>query len=70
MRGDAGILSFHDAISYYMAEDDVLCIMSLSITVEILGNKRRKLKGERPTLRRKPALLPSCHIGPIERGTA
>lgn len=49
MRGDSGILSFHDAISYYMAEDDVLCIMSLSITVEILGNKRRILKGKKPT---------------------
>jgi hypothetical protein len=49
MRGDSGILSFHDAISYYMADDDVLCIMSLSITVEILGNKRRILKGKKPT---------------------
>lgn len=49
MQGDFGLLAFHDAISYYMAEDDVLCIMSLSITVEILGNKRRILKGKKPT---------------------
>lgn len=49
MRGDAGILSFHDAICYYMGGDDVLCIMSLSIAVEILGNKRRILKGKKPT---------------------
>lgn len=49
MRGDSGILSFHDAISYYMSGDDVLCIMSLSIAVEILGNKRRILKGKEPT---------------------
>lgn len=49
MRGDSGILSFHDAVSYYMAGDEVLCIMSLSITVEILGNKRRILKHKKPT---------------------
>ncbi|MRR56828.1 MAG: hypothetical protein EG824_01240 [Deltaproteobacteria bacterium] len=49
MRGDSGILAFHDAISYYMGGDDVLCIMSLSVTVEILGNKRRILKDKKPT---------------------
>ena len=49
MRGDAGILSFHDAISYFMAEDDTLFIISLTIAVEIIGNKRRILLGKKPT---------------------
>jgi len=49
MRGDMGILAFHDAISYYMDADEVLCIMSMTIAVEILGNKRRLLLGKKPT---------------------
>jgi hypothetical protein len=49
MRGDMGLLAFHDAISYYMDADEVLCIMSMTIAVEILGNKRRMLLGKRPT---------------------
>ena len=49
MRGDIGLLAFHDAISYYMDADDVLCIISMTICIEILGNKRRLLLGKKPT---------------------
>lgn len=49
MRGDMGLLAFHDAISYYMDADEVLCIISMTLTVEILGNKRRLLLGKKPT---------------------
>jgi hypothetical protein len=49
MRGDMGLLAFHDAISYYMDSDEVLCIISMTICVEVLGNKRRLLLGKKPT---------------------
>jgi len=49
LRGDVGLLAFHDAISYYMDADDVLSITSMTICVEVLGNKRRLLNGKKPT---------------------
>lgn len=48
-RGDAGILAFHDAIAAYMAEDDVRCLLNLSVCFEILGNKRRILLNQKAT---------------------
>lgn len=32
-----------------MGADEVLCIMSMSLCIEILGNKRRMLLGKKPT---------------------
>jgi hypothetical protein len=46
-RADTELLAFNEAVADYMADDDERCILDLSLCVEILGNKRRILQGQR-----------------------
>lgn len=48
-RPESGLLAFHDAVSSYKGNEDERCVFHLCLTVEILGNKHRILKGQKPT---------------------
>ena len=44
-KADLGLLAFVDALAAFMSGDNERCILNLCLCIEILGNKRRILKG-------------------------